>query len=118
MPGIRRSHNYNLQASTMQPPNKVKSYDETIKYVPPPITGSHKGTDFAMQSTGMNPYMHLDPYGYLNQSIYPDVMQNEQSNKGNEVSVFSARNKSNVDRLSIGRISKHNVGDIGFEHMR
>lgn len=56
---------------------KVSAYDKNIKYIPPPIyqEGKTLGNFDGMEVNHgrENPWMHQDPYGYLNKSIYPDI---------------------------------------------
>lgn len=117
MPGVLQGIRMNeISVQAPVPGNKIKSYDDTIRYVPPQIHSGHKD-DFINHNQSVNPFMHLDPHGYLNMSVYPDAMH--QSNKNDsEISVYASRNKANINRLSIGRVSKLGVGEIDFEHQK
>lgn len=115
MPGIYQGGRMNeISVTAPVPGNKIKSYDDTIKYVPPQIHSGHKD-DFTNHNQSVNPFMHLDPHGYLNMSVYPDAMH-QSNKKDSEISVYASRNKANIDRLSIGRVSKKGVGEIDYDH--
>lgn len=117
MPGLHQGARMNeISVQAPVPGNKIKSYDDTIKYVPPQIHSGYKD-DFVNHNQSVNPYMHLDPHGYLNMSVYPDAMH-QSNKKDSEISVYASRNKANINRLSIGRVSKLGVGEIDFEHQK
>merc|ERR1712224_425992 len=118
MPGLHQhSRMHEVSVTAPVPANKIKSYDDTIKYVPPKIRNNFQEEFLINHNTSVNPYMHLDPYGYLNMSVYPDPGQSAVK-KDAEISVYASRNKANIDRLSIGRVSKQGIGEIDYEHQK
>jgi len=104
----------------------VKAYDKNIRYVPPPIYNDGKSInpnfDEILYSQGVrdNPYMHQDPYGYLNKSEYPEqsLAQQERMVENMSNSHSNMGNHSQLNRLSIGRISKRNPEDFANEYQQ